>query len=131
MNVVNTYYNMYKIMLSQTVLEESHLMVESRLKDVNALKKNGMATQNDVLKVELQKSNIELNQMELMTNKAIANFNFNILLGLPDSTVLNIDTTELYATKENGTLYDFLNDGLINRSDLKQLRKASNRSQLN
>jgi len=119
MNVVNTYYNMYKIMLSQTVLEESHLMVESRLKDVNALKKNGMATQNDVLKVELQKSNIELNQMELMTNKAIANFNFNILLGLPDSTVLNIDTTELYATKENGTLYDFLNDGLINRSDLK------------
>lgn len=45
--------------------------------------------------------------MELMTNKAIANFNFNILLGLPDSTVLNIDTTELYATKENGTLYDF------------------------
>ena len=93
MNVVNTYYNMYKIMLSQTVLEESHLMVESRLKDVNALKKNGMATQNDVLKVELQKSNIELNQMELMTNKAIANFNFNILLGLPDSTVLNIDTT--------------------------------------
>ena len=63
MNVVNTYYNMYKIMLSQTVLEESHLMVESRLKDVNALKKNGMATQNDVLKVELQKSNIELNQL--------------------------------------------------------------------
>ena len=74
MNVVNTYYNMYKIMLSQTVLEESHLMVESRLKDVNALKKNGMATQNDVLKVELQKSNIELNQMELMVNgKEIAN----------------------------------------------------------
>jgi outer membrane protein TolC len=119
MNVVNTYYNMYKIMLSQTVLEESFQMVESRLKDVNALKKNGMATQNDLLKVELQKSNIELNQMELMTNKAIANFNFNILLGLPDSTVLEIDTTELYATKENGTLYDFLNDGLINRSDLK------------
>ena len=119
MNVVNTYYNLYRIMISQAVLDESYKMVESRLKDVNALKKNGMATQNDVLKVELQKSNIELNQMEMMTNRAIANFNFNILLGLPDTTVLIIDSTDLYASKENGTLYDFLNDGLLNRSDLK------------
>lgn len=118
-NVVNTYYNMYKIMVSQNVLDESHKMVVSRLKDVNSLKNNGMATLNDILKVELQKSNIELSQMELLTNRAIANYNFNILLGLPDTTVINIDTLSLYAEKETGTLYDFLNEGLINRSDLK------------
>ena len=119
MNVVNTYYNMYKIELSSSVLDESLKMVESRLKDVNSLKNNGMATQNDILKVELQKSNIELNKLELETNRAIANYNFNILLGIPDTTFLIIDTTQLFGEKESGNLAYFISESYANRSDLQ------------
>lgn len=53
---------------SEKVVDESLLLVKSHLRDVNNLKENGMASDNDVKKVEVQLSNLKLMKTTIEKN---------------------------------------------------------------
>jgi len=84
--VINEYLNFGKILESELIVAQNMQDVESKLEEITKYESQGLATQNDVLRFQLQKSQIQLTEVELENNRKIANYDMNVLLGLPDST---------------------------------------------
>ncbi|HEX2682494.1 MAG TPA: TolC family protein, partial [Ferruginibacter sp.] len=89
-NIINQYINYYKIQQNQKIVEQNISDVEQKLTEIKKFEDQGLATRNDVLRFELEKSNIQLQQIELDNNRKVVNYNLNILLGLPDSTKVTV-----------------------------------------
>src|SRR5882757_11544849 len=88
--VIDSYMNYDKILENQLITAQNMQDVQSKLDEIVKYEGQGLATQNDVLRFRLQKSQIQLTQIELENNRRIANYNMNILLGLPDSTLIQL-----------------------------------------
>jgi outer membrane protein len=71
---------------------------------------------NDVLRFQLQKSNTQLTQLELENNRKIANYNLNVLLGLPDSAELQVQEVT-YKLDVNNPLDQYLQQALRDRKE--------------
>jgi outer membrane protein TolC len=118
-NIVNAYYNLYKVQISKKLIQESLKDADERLKVVRNLEQQGLAIHNDVLRVELQRSNIELSEVDANNNLEVANYNFGVLTGLPDGTIVEIDSVDLFKAKDFKSFPDYLKTSLDKRSDLK------------
>ena len=92
-DIISQFYNLYKVLQKQKggrpktwpLLTARSTTGTARFFD------QGIVTKNDVLRFQLQRANIELNGIDLETNRKIVNYNLCILLVLPDNTKLNID----------------------------------------
>jgi outer membrane protein len=119
-NIINAYYNLYKVLQSQKVVQQNLNTVDVQIKQSQRFFEQGLVTKNDVLRFQLQRSNIELNGIDLENNRRIINYNMNILLGLPESTQLNISQiTE--ADRTAAPLTAYLDTALSSRPELRQL----------
>jgi len=83
-----------------------------------------------VLRFELQKANIQLNGIDLESNRKIINYNLDILLGLPETTNLSIDEIT-DAAKAVGPLSDYIDTALTTRQELQQLDLRNRVAQTN
>lgn len=88
-NIISSYINYYKLKQNQKVVEQNLQDIESKLEEIKKFEAQGLATKNDVLRFELQKSDIELTAMDLENNRKIVNYNLDVLLGLPETTVID------------------------------------------
>ena len=111
MNLVNTYFNLYKLSKTKQLLAENKKTAEARLKDVQNMKAQGMALANDELRVQLQLDNIAQQTLELQNNEAIAYYNLGLMLNQDFSNGTTIDTSALVTTKDAGALATLLNNG--------------------
>jgi outer membrane protein len=119
-NIIDSYYNLYKVLQSKKVVEQNLSTVDAQIKQSQRFFEQGLVTKNDVLRFQLQRSNIELNGIDLENNRRIINYNMNILLGLPENTELNIaQITE--ADHGAATLANYLDTAMANRPELRQL----------
>lgn len=119
-NIINSYYNLYKVLQSKKVVEQNLATIDAQIKQSQRFFDQGLVTKNDVLRFQLQRSNIQLNGIDLENNRRIINYNMNILLGLPESTQLNIaQITE--AERTPVTLSAYVDSALTHRPELKQL----------
>jgi outer membrane protein len=94
LNTIAAFYNLYKLQSTRHLVEQSLKQATQRVQNLVSLEKNGVATHNDVLKAQLQESNLDLNLLDIRNNISVANFEMNILLGTPENTVLQIDTLQ-------------------------------------
>ncbi|WP_143306046.1 TolC family protein [Chitinophaga vietnamensis] len=92
-NTIGAYSNLYKAQQSVKLMEENLRQATQRVKDFSNMEKNGLLARNDLLKAELQQSNYELMLMDAQNSFKIATLNMNIMLGLPDNTSLQVDST--------------------------------------
>ena len=90
-----TFLGIFKLMFVQQLLHEHIKEEESRLKEVQALRAHGVVTQNEVLRANLQLSDIELSLLTTTRSIAIAQHKLKTLLQLPDTDSLVTDTTNL------------------------------------
>lgn len=118
-NIAAAYYNIYKLEAAKRLLAENLNQVNAHLKETRNFEKRGLATRNDVLKVELQVSGVETTQLEVESNLAQANYNLGIMLGLPDGTSVAIDTMQLFQTKQLPAMSSFMEEAIASRADLK------------
>ncbi len=119
-DVINAYYGLYKVLQSKKVVEQNLTTVDQQIKQSQRFFDQGIVTKNDVLRFQLQRSNIELNGIDLETNRKIINYNLDILLGLPETTQLNIaEITE--ADRQIEPLTNYIDTALANRVEVKQL----------
>ncbi|MFM2048939.1 MAG: hypothetical protein RI955_1487 [Bacteroidota bacterium] len=93
--VANNYFNLYKAIESKRLMEENLKILEARITDVKNFETVGMALDNDVLKAELLKSNVEISKSEVENMIATINYNLNILLGLPENTELKLNDDDV------------------------------------
>ncbi|GAA4336071.1 hypothetical protein GCM10023149_44540 [Mucilaginibacter gynuensis] len=118
-DVINSYYNLYKVLQSKKVVEQNLATIDQQIKQAKRFFDQGLVTKNDVLQFQLQRANVELNGIDLESNRKIVNYNLNILLGLPETTQLKIDQLN-DDDKPVGILAGYIDTALVNRPELRQ-----------
>ncbi|KAA2239248.1 TolC family protein [Chitinophaga agrisoli] len=94
-NTVAAYSNLYKATVAVNLVQENLKQSQQRVSDFVSMEKNGIMARNDLLKAQLQQSNVEVALTQAESDRNIANVNMDILLGLPEDTKLELDTTFL------------------------------------
>jgi len=118
-DVITAYYNLYKVLQSQKVVAQNIKSIDDQLHQAQRFLDQGLVTKNDVLRFELQKSNIELNGIDLESNRKIINYNLDILMGLPETTQLKIDEINT-VTPDLAPLSNYIDTAMAVRQEFKQ-----------
>lgn len=95
LEVIGAFLGIYKLMELQRLLAENITEEEDRLREVKAFKVHGTVTQNEVLREELQLSDMQLALLTNGRNIDIAAQELKTILQWPEGQALNIDTTGL------------------------------------
>jgi Outer membrane protein len=121
LNTMNAYTNLYKAGAAINVVRES--LASSRQRDTtfSRLEQNGLLARNDLLKAQLQTSNIELSLLDAENNWRLANINMDLMLGLPENTELVIDTTVFQQTSTIKNIDEYEQLAIQNRKDVQAL----------
>lgn len=90
--VTDAYYNIVKLARSIGVIEQNIRQFEEREREAQNLQKEGVVTANEVLKIQLQKNNLNLSRLQVEKARQTALYNFNLLVGLPENQQISIDT---------------------------------------
>ena len=105
---------------SKKVVDQNLESIAAQIKQAQRFFEQGIVTKNDVLRFQLQQANVTLNQMDIESNRKIINYNLDILLGLPDDTVVKIADPDA-SPKSVGSLNEYIVQAMTNRQELKQL----------
>jgi outer membrane protein len=129
MNSIDAFSNLYKARANLRVIEENLAQSRSRDTDFSNLEKNGLLARNDKLKALLQTANIELTLADVQNNMKVAMVNLNIMLGLPEETLLLPDSTSLVAPGDIRSLPEYEQLAIQNRKDVQSIayRKQASR----
>lgn len=85
-NIVQTYYNLYKLQQTSNLLDSTIAQTQVRINDLIKFKKEGLILNNDVMRAELQKTNLLVSLADVESNIQTLNYNLNILLGMDGNT---------------------------------------------
>ncbi|MFD2874386.1 TolC family protein [Mucilaginibacter ximonensis] len=118
--IISAYYNLYKVLQSQKVIKQNLETIDAQIHQSQRFFEQGLVTKNDVLRFQLQRSNVELTGIDLENNRKVINFDLNILLGLPETTQLSIAEINGSNT-ELAPLNNYIETALANRQEIKQL----------
>ncbi len=121
LNTISAYVNLFKSKVTVDLVKENLDQSRKRDTDFSNLEKNGLLARNDLLKAQLQTSNIELSLSEATSNWKLANVNMNIMLGIPEGTLLLLDTNNIKAPGALQTVADYEKQAIENRNDVKAL----------
>jgi outer membrane protein len=119
-DIINAYYNLYKVLQSQKVVAQNLTTIDEQIHQSQRFFDQGLVTKNDVLRFQLQRSNVELSGIDLESNRKIINYNLNILLGLPETTQLKIDKI-IEADRAIAPLNNYIDTAMANRQELAEL----------
>ncbi len=121
LNTINAFNNLYKAKKSVDLVKENLAREQQRVTDFSNLEKNGLLARNDLLKAQLQQSNIELSLLDAENNLKITYINMDLMLGLPEDTELIPDTTGFQNMGDAGTIVQWEQEALQNRKDFAAL----------
>lgn len=128
LNAINAFINLYKAKAAVVLVQENLQQSRQRDLDLSSMEKNGLLARNDLLKANLQTSNIELSLADAESNVRLSTVTMNILLGLPENTQLVPDTATLQVPPAPLSLLDYEQMAVQNRKDIQALvlrRKAA------
>jgi outer membrane protein len=120
-NTIEAFANLFKAKSAVRLVKENLAQSQQRVKDFSNLEKNGLLARNDLLKAQLQSSNLELSLLDAENNAQLANLNMNLMLGLPNTTELAMDTTGIEKKNDTRTLEEFVQSAKDNRKDVSAL----------
>ncbi|MEO9144425.1 MAG: TolC family protein [Ginsengibacter sp.] len=121
LNTINAYVNLYKASVTVDVVRENLAQSSHQDSVFSRLEQNGLLARNDLLKSELQTSNIELSLLDAENNLKITNVNMDLLLSLPETTVLKTDSTGFDKNYSLKTIDEYEQLALNNRKDVMAL----------
>lgn len=121
LNTINAYVNLYKAGVTVDVIKDNLAQSKHRDSVFSRLEQNGLLARNDLLKSELQTSNIELTLLDAQNNLKIANVNMDLMIGLPEATVIQTDATGFDKDFSVKTIDDYEQMALQNRKDIRAL----------
>ena len=126
-NTIEAFANLFKAKTAVRLVQENLNEAQQRTKELAGMEKNGLLARNDLLKSQLRESNMEYNLSDAQNSWQLANVNMNLMLGLPTTTELILDTTGLVKKEDNRVLDDYLNAAKIHRKDIEaiDLRKKA------
>ena len=129
-NVINAYINFYKIQQNQKIVTQNLQDIEQKLAEIKKFESQGLATKNDVLRFQLEKSNIQLQEIELNNNLKVVNYNLDILLGLPENTVVQVQDV-VYKLDLNDRPDVYMKQALQDRKEFSSLNYQDKLAEIN
>lgn len=91
LEVVELFAGLYQAQETVKLFEENLKSAHQRATDFSAMVDNGLLARNDLLKSQLQESNIQLSLDNALKNVTIINYQLVTLLKLPENTSIDID----------------------------------------
>jgi outer membrane protein TolC len=127
LNVITAYWSLYRTVKIEEVIQQSVEQMSEHLKDVKNLLQQGMATDADVMKVQVQCSDVKVKQIEAKNAIRLASMALNSLMRTSLATeIMPIDTPAI-SPKLTGTL---LQDNLPRLQSLAMDRRPERKSML-
>lgn len=120
MRVIQYYAQLYKAQKSVELFEESLKSSHQRVVDFTAMEQNGLIPRNDLLRAQLQESNIQLSLDEAQKNVRLINYNLTTLLKMPTDTQIVV-TPESIGKDLFSTTIQTEDEALQSRKDLEAL----------
>ncbi len=121
LNTINAYSNLYKANAALNIVQENLKQANQRVSEFSNLEKNGLLARNDLLKVQLQASNVELSLLEAQSNAKVASVNMDLMLGLPEETLLATDSIGYQQPAQSKPVADWESTALQSRKDVAAL----------
>jgi outer membrane protein len=110
--VRDAYWTVYKAIAVKRLVDENVSLIEAHMNDVRNFCAQGLAKQNDVLKVQVQLSNAQVTQLQAANAIKLAVMALNSLIGLPVNGDIRITST---VSESGGGLPQPL-DALVSRA---------------
>jgi outer membrane protein TolC len=121
LNTVDAFSNLYKAKNSVDLVKQNLEQETQRVTDFSNMVDNGLMARNDLLKAQLQQSNVELTLLDAQNNYRMACVNMDLMLGLPENTELVPDTSLFDNKADAGSVINWEQTALQNRKDMSAL----------
>ncbi len=115
---ISAYGNLFKATEAVEMMKENLRESKQRVEDFKSLEKNGILARNDLLKAELQQSNVELALLDAENNLKLTFINMNLMLGLAEETELVADSSAFSAIIDDGSAISWEQTAFKNRKDM-------------
>lgn len=121
MNIHSAFWNYYRASEIKNLLEKSLKQIENHLKDTKNFLENGLVTQNDYLKLQVQFSNTKLQLIEAENNLNVTRAVFNKAIGLPLQSITEIAANELEFQIAEYDIDNLIKEAKQNREEIQSL----------
>ncbi len=118
-NISQAYNNLFKAAQAIKILEENLNAAQVRDKAFLKLENSGILARNERLKSNLQTANIELQLLEARNNFNIAAINMDLLIGLPETTEIELDPAYINEDDVPQPVSYYIDQATQNRKDLQ------------
>lgn len=125
------YLDIYRLIDQRKVFVSNLKLAKYRLKNIQAMQKQGMVTQNDVLRTTLIISDLQLAIRQIDDNIVIQNKHLNMITGQPDTNRLVPDTTLTEKKIDQQSMSYFIQSGYTGNHDLKIAGSQKKEAELN
>lgn len=129
--LVGNYLEMYKLQNQAEVYRKNIEQTRKLVEDINAKQSEGLALKNDITRYELQLKSLELALTQIENGILILNSQLNTVLGLPESTVIEVDTTLLARLPHPSEEAHWQETAVLTSPSLKQMKLNIKQSQYN
>jgi outer membrane protein len=120
-NIKNAYWSLAKAQELSKVVDENVEQVKAHLKDIQNLQGQGMTTVNEVLKVQVQLSDVQLRQIDARNNVQLATIALNNVIGLPLDTDVKLTTGIIHEHRAFSDLPTLIRQGQDRRPEIKSM----------
>jgi outer membrane protein len=120
-NVAALWYNLYVTKASSAIIEANVKTLTEREQDLKNLVKQGLALENDVLKISLAITSLQSNLADVTNAIAALNFNLSILTGLPRNTIFEFPVLLDSVALADNKIENYISTAIANRAELKNL----------
>lgn len=129
--LVGNYLEMYKLQNQAEVYRKNIEQTRKLVEDINAKQSQGLALKNDITRYELQLKSLELALTQIENGILILNSQLNTVLGLPENTVIEVDTTLLTRLPHPSEEAHWQETAVLTSPSLKQMKLNIKQSQYN
>lgn len=121
MDIHNAFWNYYRTQEVRDLLAKSLKQIENHLNDTKNFLENGLVTQNDFLKLQVQYSNTRLQLIEAENSADVARAVFNKALGLSLDAPTEISADNLETRTAGYDIQELIKEAKTNRDEIESL----------
>ncbi len=121
LNIYESFWNFYKAEEFVNLLTENISALKIHLEDTRKFLDNGLATRNDLLKLEVQYSNLELELIKAENILELSRINFNKAIGIDLDSETEISAGEIEVELNLTEPDKLIPEALKNRKELQAL----------
>lgn len=129
LGLLNQHLTLFTLFKRHLVLTRNIEESERRLQDIRQMKKEGLITNNDVLRSEMQLTNDRLSLQETENSIHIVSQQLNLLLGNDRNPIITPDTTLLQRATPLDSYDEYLLSAYEQAPDMQLLRKETELAQ--